>query len=221
MANKGNLEYLTTGSASLKRKWKALVDASKRIPIPGANITVTDTPDGPAFNAIIQFSSENITHPFKGLDGSDGSSALVSFQAGALQDLTNSKTWATTGANIIFLNDYAAGIVPFATLIPDGAGGMRLPKISVAGATATYLSCTVTSATGNITAIVILADTGGGVPAGSATQFNTLLTSVTVTTDSKGLAHVKIYDDGAQSALYYAICGALPLTDATSYRIGT
>lgn len=48
-----NLEYLTTGSPSMKRKFNKLVDVAKKIPIPGANITADMTPGGLVFNAVI------------------------------------------------------------------------------------------------------------------------------------------------------------------------
>lgn len=60
-----NLEYLTSGSPGLRRKFAAVVDACKMIPMAGANITEDMTPKGKVFNAILSGANGGFTFPFE------------------------------------------------------------------------------------------------------------------------------------------------------------
>jgi len=134
-------------------------------------------------------------------------------------DLTNSGTvWTGATGNIIYINDPTNGNVPFA--VPVGTP-LTYPRLQLdPAATCCYLNATVDSTTGFITAMEIDADTGGGLPASTSTNWYQLLSSLTVTITS-GVAKVTLANDGAQSSLYFAICGLPPLTDGTLYRVCT
>ena len=163
------------------------------------------------------------SHPFEGSDASaGGGTGLISVVAGSVKDETNSGTlWSgLAGANEITINDPTYGVVPFAVLVGSGSSA-RLPHLALSGsATRLYLNATVSATTGFITAIEIDADSGGGLPTSTSTHWYSPLAGVAVTVTS-GVATVSITDDGAQSNLFFAICGAVPLTDGTQYREGT
>lgn len=163
-----------------------------------------------------------ITRPFFTTDQSaGGANGLISITAGTITDLTNSGTvWTgTTGPNIIYMNDPVAGNVPFALELTGPPKRQPYLQLNPA-ATCCYLNATVDSTTGFITALEIDSDTGSGMPVSTATNWYQLLSSLTVLI-ADGVASVICANDGAQSSLYFAICGLLPLTDGNSYRVGT
>lgn len=160
-----------------------------------------------------------VIRPFFTYDVSAGGpSGLISVTGGTVTDLTNSgNVWS--GFSTIFMNDPIAGNVPFA--FPLVGPPIRQPYLKLnSAATCCYLNSTIDASTGFITAMEIDADTGSGVPLSTSINWYQLLSHLTVTIIS-GVATVSLFNDGAQSSLYFAICGLPPLTDGNSYRVGT
>jgi len=175
-------------------------------------------------DAIPGTATASTIRPFFTIDASaGGANGLISVSAGSVTDLTNSSTvWTGISGNIIYMNDPVDGNVPFAK--PLTGPPARQPYLQLSPtATCCYLKATVDATTGFITAMEIDADTGSGLPASTSTNWYYLLSTLAVTITA-GKASVKCYNDGAQSSLNFAICNpsvSLPLTDGTSYRVGT
>lgn len=215
------LKRFTHGPPILVDMGNAILDTIQPyLLMPGAATPLTRMPGGTLLPVGQGAASSPVTHAFQVFDASLTGSPMIRVQAGSLTDLTNSSAvWATAGPNIIYLNDYLAGMVPFATTIPaSGMDPEHQPSLVLNfNATCVYLQCTVDSSTGFITAIQVEGDTGSGVPPSTSTQFNTLLSTIVIPTASS----VLVNNDGAASNLFFKSCGALPLTDGTGYTIGT
>lgn len=154
-----------------------------------------------------------------------GANGLISVTPGVVVDLPNSgTTWGTTGFDIS-IDDPVYGSVPFNVPVLVGSGpATRMPQLQLdPSATCDYLHASIDSTTGFITAMAIEADSGSGLPASTDSDWYYLLSDLTVTIVSS-VATVTLLNDGAQSSLNFAICNpgtSLPLTDGSSYRVGT
>lgn len=133
-----------------------------------------------------------------------GANGLIGVTPGIVTDLTNSGTVWTPMLNGVLINN---PITPKSAPLDPAA-------------TCAYLNASVDSSTGFITAVEIDTDSGGGKPTSTDSNWYELLTTLVVTIIS-GKASVKCNNDGAQSNLFFAICGSAPLTDGTQYRVGT
>ena len=216
----GTFRY-TVGPKILVDAFNAILDdIDENALVPNASCQVNRTSAGTLLN-ILGFGSGSSRHPFLPYDVSNGGAhGLISVVAGSVTDTTNSNAaWTGTTGNIIYMNDPVAGNVPFALALTGPP--VRQPYLQLnSAATCCYLNATVDATTGFITAMEIDADTGSGMPASTSTNWYALLSTLAVTITA-GVASVKINDDGAQSNLFFAICGLLPLTDGTQYRAGT
>lgn len=87
-------------------------------------------------------------------------------------------------------------------------------------ATVAYTHATIDSSGGAITAIAVEADTGGGFPNSTATDWYMLLTTLAVTFSSGGNAIVTVQNNGWFGPILYSTCAVLPLTDGSGYIWG-
>ena len=183
----------------------------------GFNFTVNPQQTAIIANAV------RSTRPFFTTDASaGGTTPFISVTAGTVTDLTNSaEVWTGLSGNIIYMNDPVDGNVPFALQLVGPP--VRQPKLQIStSATCSYLNATIDSSTGFITAMEIDADSGGGLPSSTMSNWYQLLSTLSVSIDPmSGVASVNLANDGAQSSLYFKSCGLLPLTDGNGYTVGT
>lgn len=212
---------------------KILVEALNRILdiqeghkiVPGSTVTMTRSPGGTLLDVNVQSIAGTSPHPWLPIDASGalaGASPAVSVTAASLTDLTNSGTvWDGTTGNIIYINDYLNGNVPFALAITGPPARQPILQLDP-GATCVYLDMTVDSSTGFITAGTILGDTGSGVPTSTDTDCYILLSTITINFNSMTSTYsVTVNNDGAQSNLFFKSCEGTPLTDGNGFVIGT
>lgn len=140
-------------------------------------------------------------------DTSVGSTAQISVTPGVVNDETNGNTPWTPTLGGTPINEQTGSPLAYPVLAVDS------------GATVAYLAAMIDPTTGNITALEIDTDTGGGVPTSTSFAWYLQIAFVTVSFDVSGNAHV-LCAPTVLSSQSYAICDVLPLTDGNGYQNG-
>lgn len=137
-------------------------------------------------------------HPLSIVDGSIGAIAGIILTPGVVIDSNGSSmAWTPNIDGTPVTNN------PPPVFNPGGAD------------TVAYLDCTITTATGVITAVDFA--TSIALPPSTDTHFYLFISHITVEIDVTN-ASVRTLDDGAQGSQRYETCGVLPLVDGNSYR---